>query len=114
MSPPYQYYPVSCATDAQARGIEDAFSHSEALQNPDDPREVVFTVLPGHGTVIVEKWAPRTAPFEAIWRAMDLGYLQVDRHVPQGPIEYVSGPGDRMVLRAGEPIWMRSIARSPA
>jgi hypothetical protein len=114
MSPPYQHYPVSCATDAQARGIEDAFSHSEALQNPDDPREVVFTVLPGHGTVIVEKWVSGTAPFEAIWRSMDLGYLQVDKHVPQGPIEYVSGPEDRMVLRAGEPIWLRSIARSPA
>ncbi|MGD2177229.1 MAG: hypothetical protein PVG71_05340 [Anaerolineae bacterium] len=102
MAPPYQHYPVTCATDAQARGIEDAFSRSEALQNPDDPRQVVYTVLPGHGTVIVEKWAPRTAPFEAIWRAMDLGYLEIDRNVPQQSIEYVAGPGDRRVLRAPE------------
>jgi hypothetical protein len=114
MAPPYQHYPVSCATDAQARGIERAFSCSEALQNPDDPRQVVFTVLPGHGTVIVEKWVPGTAPFEAIWRAMDLGHLQVDRHVPQQPIEYVSGPHGRRVLRAGERTWLPSVAHSPS
>jgi hypothetical protein len=102
MAPPYQHYPVTCATEAQARGIEDAFSQSQALQKPDDPRQVVFTVLPGHGTVIVEKWVPGSAPFEAIWRAMDLGYLEIDRHVPQQPIEYVTGRGDRRVLRATE------------
>jgi hypothetical protein len=109
MAPAYQQYPVTCATDAQARGIEVAFSRSQALQNPDDPRQVVFTVLPGHGTVIVEKWVPSRAPFEAIWRAMDRGYLQVDRHVPQEPIEYVAGPDDRQVLRAGEQTWLPGI-----
>jgi hypothetical protein len=102
MAPPYQHYPVTCATEAQARGIEDAFFHSHALQKADDPRQVVFTVLPGHGTVIVEKWVPGFVPFEAIWRAMDLGDLEIDRHVPQRPIEYVAGPGDRRVLRATE------------
>jgi hypothetical protein len=112
MAPPYQHYPVSCATDAQARGIEDAFSHSEALQNADGPRHVVFTVLPGHGTVIVEKWLPGTGPFEAIWRAMDLGYLQVDRHVPQKPIKYVSSPDGRKVLRESERTCLRSVERA--
>jgi hypothetical protein len=104
MAPPYQHYPVTCATAAQARGIADAFARSEALQNPDDRRQIVFTVLPGHGTVIVEKWVPGTAPLETIWRAIDLGSLQVDSHVPQGPIEYTRGPDDRQVARpAGQP-----------
>jgi len=101
MAPCYQHYPVTCATEAQARGIEAAFSCSEALQSPDDPRRVVFTVLPGHGTVIVEKWVPDHVPFEAIWRAMDEGDLQIDRHVPQGPIEYRPGPqGHEVVYEA--------------
>ncbi|MGD2147482.1 MAG: hypothetical protein PVH41_12370 [Anaerolineae bacterium] len=98
MSPCYQHYPVTCATEAQARGIEAAFSCSEALQNPEDPRQVVFTVLPGHGTVVVEKWVPDHAPFEAIWQAMDQGDLQIDRHVPQAPIEYRPGPQGRHVV----------------
>jgi hypothetical protein len=98
MSPCYQHYPVTCATEAQARGIEAAFSCSEALQNPSDPRQVVFTVLPGHGTVVVEKWVPDHAPFEAIWQAMDQGDLQIDRHVPQAPIEYRPGPQGRQVV----------------
>jgi len=55
LDPPYYHYLVSCGTDAQARGIKEAFARSEALQNPEDPRQVVFTVLPGHGVVIVEK-----------------------------------------------------------
>jgi len=80
---------VTCATAAQARGIADAFSRSEALRNPDDPRQVVFTVLPGHGIVIVERWALGAAPFQLIWEAMDEGSLEIDRRVPQGPIEYV-------------------------
>ncbi|MGD9092993.1 MAG: hypothetical protein PVF74_09090, partial [Anaerolineales bacterium] len=45
----YYNYPVTCATEAQARGIHSAFSRSEALLNPDDTRQVVFTVLPTHG-----------------------------------------------------------------
>ncbi len=95
MAAPYHYYPVTCATEAQAQGIVRAFARSESLQNPDDPRQVVFTVMPGHGTVIVEKWVPGTAPFQTIWEAMDKGFLEVDSRVPQGPIEYVSGEGGR-------------------
>jgi hypothetical protein len=98
----YHHYPVTCSTEAQAHGIVSAFSRSEALRNPDDPRQVVFTVLPGHGTVIVEKWVPGTAPFQTIWEAMDTGLLEVDSRVPQGPIEYVSGRDGRQVLRLGE------------
>jgi hypothetical protein len=99
LEPSYYHYPVSCATDAQARGIKGAFARSEAMQNPDDPRQVAFTVLPCHGVVIVEKWVPGTAPFQVIWEAMDAGYLQVDNLVPQGTMAYVSGPDGRMVLR---------------
>lgn len=97
MAPPYHHYPVTCATQAQARGIRDAFAHSEALQNPTDPRQVVFTVLPGHGTVIVEKWVEGKAPFQAIWEAMDARALVVDSIVPQGPMTFV--PGDEGSLK---------------
>lgn len=96
---PYYYYPVSCATDAQARGIKAAFVRSQALQNPDDPRQVVFTVLPTHGVVIVEKWVPGTVPFQAILECMETGALQIDKHIPQGPMEFVQGPDGRMVLK---------------
>jgi hypothetical protein len=99
LEPAYYHYPVSCATDAQARGVKSAFARSEAMQNPDDPRQVVFTVLPGHGIVIVEKWVPGTAPFQVIWECMDAGYLQVDNLIPQGTVEYARGPDGRMVLQ---------------
>jgi hypothetical protein len=95
---PYYHYLVSCGTDAQARGIKEAFARSEALRKPEDPRQVVFTILPGHGVVIAEKWVPGTAPFQAVWEYMDAGYLQVDNCVPQGPMEYLPGADDKMVL----------------
>lgn len=99
LDPPYYHYPVSCATDAQARAIKAAFARSEALQNPDDPRQVAFTVLPGHGVVIVEKWVAGAAPFQVMWEYMDAGYLQVDNRIPQGPMGYIPGPDGRMVLQ---------------
>jgi len=88
----YYHYPVSCGTDAQARAIKEAFARSEALRNPADQRQVVFTILPGHGAVIVEKWVPYKSPFQVIWEYIDVGYLVVDRYVPQGLLEYVPGP----------------------
>jgi hypothetical protein len=102
LDPPYLHYPVSCGTEAQAQGIKKAFARSEALQNPKDPRQVVFTVLPGHGTVIAEKWAPGTAPFQVTWECMDAGYLEVENLIPQGPMGYISGPEGRMLLRRVE------------
>jgi hypothetical protein len=101
LEPAYYPYPVSCATDAQARIVKGTLARSEAMQNPDDPRQVVFTVLPGHGVVIVEKWVPGTVPFKAIWEYMDAGRLQVDNHIPQGTMEYVPGLDSRMVLQTG-------------
>jgi len=89
---PYYHYPVSCATEAQARGIRQAFSRSEALLNPSDPRKVVFTVLPGHGVVMVEKWLPGKDPFQLIWEYMDAGYLKIEAPVPQGWYTYEPGP----------------------
>jgi hypothetical protein len=101
LDPASQHYPVSCATDAQARAVAQAFARAEALQNPADPRPLVFTVLPGHGIVVAEKWIDGTAPFQAIWEAMDRGALRVDSRIPQGPLAYRAGPGGRMVLQAG-------------
>jgi len=100
LDPPYYHYLVTCGTDAQARGVEAAFGRAEALRHPEDPRQVVFTVLPSHGAFIVEKWVPGKVPFQTIWEYMDAGYLQVESQVPQGPMEYISGPDGRLVLRA--------------
>ncbi len=98
LDPPYYAYPVTCGSDAQARGIRDAFARSEALQNPNDDRQVVFTVLPGHGAVIAEKWVSGTVPFETIWKYMDRGYLVVDTRVPQGAMEYRPAADGRYTL----------------
>jgi len=98
LDPPYYHYLVSCGTDAQARGIKRCFARSEALQRPDDPRQLAFTVLPGHGVVIAEKWVPGTAPFQVMWESMDAGYLQVDNRIPQGPMAYVPGSDGRMQI----------------
>lgn len=108
MALPYHYYPVSCGTDAQAEGIVDAFRRSESLQHPEDLRPVVFTVLPGHGVVIVEKWVKGKDPFQVIWEFMDAGYLQVDSFVPQGPLEYLPDPTGRMRVQTDDPLaWLR-------
>jgi hypothetical protein len=104
LSPPYYHYLVSCATDAQARGIQEAFARAKSLQNPTDPRLVAFTVLPGHGVVIVEKWVAGKAPFQVIWEHMDAGYLQVHRRVPQGPVTYVPGADGRMFVQMSQDI----------
>ncbi len=84
----YYSYPVSCATAAQARGIVNAFSRAESLLNAPDPRKVVFTVLPGHGVMIAEKWTLGTAPFETIYEFMDKGQLKIDNFIPQGYLGY--------------------------
>lgn len=85
---PYYHYPVTCATEAQAHGIHDAFSRSEALRHPEDPRQVVFTILPGHGVVMAEKWQAGKVPFQLFWEYMDAGYIQIDPRVPQGPFHF--------------------------
>ncbi len=94
----YHRYLVTCATAAQAEGVKRAFARSEALQNPDDPRQVVFTVLPGHGIMIVEKWIEGKAPFQVIWEHMDAGHLEVESPVPQGALEYLPDQDGKMVL----------------
>lgn len=99
---PYYHYPVSCSTEAQANAIKAAFSRSEALNHPDDPRPVVFTILPGHGIVIVEKWVPGKAPFQVMWEFMDNGTLQIDNRVPQGPLTFVPARNGEMVLETWE------------
>jgi hypothetical protein len=88
LEPAYYHYPVSCSTEAQARAITTAFARSEALLDPDDPRYIIFTVLPGHGIVIAEKWVLGKKPFQSIWEAMDNGKIVIDRLVPQGHLEF--------------------------
>ncbi|MHB9031682.1 MAG: hypothetical protein ACYC6L_01415 [Anaerolineae bacterium] len=100
LAAPYQHFLVSCGTEAQANGIRDAFSRSQALNNPSDPRQLVFTVLPGHGVVIAEKWAADKAPFQLIWEYMDAGALRVGSRLPQGEIRYVDA-GAEMRLAPG-------------
>ncbi len=95
----YHRYLVTCATQAQAEGVRRAFARSEALQNPDDERKVVFTVLPGHGIMIVEKWVAGKAPFQVIWEYMDAEYLEIESAVPQGALKYVGSAGGRMLLQ---------------
>ena len=96
----YHRYLVTCATAAQAEGVRQAFARSAALQSPDDGRMVVFTVLPGHGIMIVEKWAAGKAPFQLIWEYMDAGYLEIESAVPQGALQYLRATDGRMLLRA--------------
>lgn len=89
LDPPYYHYPVSCSTEAQARAITTAFARSEALLDPTDPRNIIFTILPGHGIVIAEKWVHGKKPFQLIWEAIDSGKIVIDRLVPQGHLEFV-------------------------
>jgi len=94
----YYNYPVSCSTEAQARAIQAAFGRAEALTNPADPRLVVFTVLPGHGVLIVEKWVAGKAPFQVIWELMDDRRLEIANLIPQGPLEFRLDSSNRMIL----------------
>jgi len=99
---PYYHYLVSCATEAQAQGIKEAFARSEALRNPDDPRQLVFTVLPGHGCVIAEKWVEGKRPFQLMWEAMDSRQLEIVNRIPQGPMAYTPSGESKMVLITSE------------
>lgn len=98
MSEPYFHYLVSCGTYPQAHGVVDAFSRSRALNDLSDSRQVVFTILPGHGVFIVEKWVEGTQPFQTIWEYFDVGYLCVSRDIPQGYMEYVRDEDGMMKL----------------
>jgi hypothetical protein len=99
LEPSYYHFPVTCATDAQVRAIKSAFARSEALQNPDDPRQVIFSVLPGHGVVIAEKWVPGKAPFQVIWESIDNGFIEIDNNIPQGLLAFAPSPEERMILQ---------------
>jgi hypothetical protein len=94
---PYFHYLVSCSTEAQARGITNAFARAECFTNLDDPRNVAFTLLPGHGLVIAEKWVHGKEPFQLMWEMMDNQDIEIHNHVPQGPLTYVEKNG-RMTL----------------
>lgn len=110
---PFFRWLVSCSTEAQANAVTAAFARSQALRDPHDPRTVVFTILPGHGLLMAEKWVPGTEPFEVLLAAMDDGRLQVSQGVPQGPMHY-GRDGDRMVLRLGDAAGRFAAAERPA
>jgi hypothetical protein len=95
---PYLRYFVTCGTDAQARGVRDAFGRSAAMRDPNDPRSLAFTILPGHGVVIAEKWIAGKEPFQAMWEAMDAGQLVIDSRVPQGIFGYLPAGDGRMAI----------------
>ena len=96
---PFYHYPVSCSTAAQAHAIYQAFSRAQCLLDPQDSRQIAFALLPGHGVVIVEKWAVGKAPFQVIWEAMDAGYLEIESEVPQGPLTFERGIDGRFHLQ---------------
>ena len=98
LDPAYHDYPVSCGTQAQAHGIQEAFRRSEAARSPNDPRRIVFTVLPGHGVVLGEMWSPGKAPFQLLWEAMDSGALELVSEVPQGRYTYRPRGPERLEL----------------
>jgi len=98
---PYYRYPVSCSTEAQAVAIERAFGRAECLRHPNDPRTLVFTVLPGHGVVVAEKWVAGKAPFQEMWEAMDDGSLSVSKAIPQAWLGYRMDGARKMVLTEG-------------
>lgn len=98
MAEPYFHYPVSCSTYPQTQGVVEAFSRSQALNNPDDPRQIGFTILPGHGVFIVEKWRHGKAPFQAIWECMDAGHLEASNDIPQAMMSYVYASDGMMRL----------------
>ncbi len=102
LDPAYYAYPVSCSTEAQAHAIHQAFSRSEALRNPQDPRKVVFTLMPGHGVVIVEKWVKGKQPFQTIWEYIDQGIMEIDPIIPQGEFHFEQQKPDRAVIRPSE------------
>ena len=60
---------------------------------------MVFTVLPGHGSVITEKWVPGKAPFQVIWEYIDAGFLEVENRIPQGLLTYTQDSKERRILK---------------
>jgi hypothetical protein len=98
LDPAYYHYPVSCSTNAQAQAIKAAFARSQSLKDLSDPRQVIFTVLPGHGVVLVEKWVQVKEPFQVIWEFMDSGRLVIEKTIPQGPLAFIADQQGKMVL----------------
>ena len=89
---PYYQQLVSCGTDALANGTCVAFSRSASLQDPMDPRLVIFLEQPGHGIMVIEKWDPQSpekAPFETLRAYLEAGHIKVSMDVPQSEIKWI-------------------------
>lgn len=100
LDPLFHLYPVSCSTEAQARAVCAAFARAESLRDPHDPRTIAFTVLPGHGMLMTEKWVHGKRPFELLIEAMDTRAIEIVNAVPQGPMRFVPDDDGRMRLDA--------------
>ena len=85
----FQEFPTCCATDAQAFAVRQAFGNARSFFDPTDRRRIVFTILPGHGVLIVEKWVEGKRPFQVIWEAIDCGRLEVSACVPQHAPQFI-------------------------
>lgn len=97
----FHHYPVSCATEAQAEGVCAAFARAAALRATSDARDLAFTILPGHGLLLVERWVHGKRPFELLIEAIDSRAVEIENEVPQGPLHYERARDGRMVLKRG-------------
>ncbi len=73
---------------------------------------MVFTVLPGHGVMIVEKWVAGKAPFQLIWEAMDSGALEIDNLIPQGPFVFLEDRHGKMKVWSDEDLSAHALGNS--
>lgn len=82
----FEAFPVSCGTLPLAKASAAAFGRSVALSDHDDPRLIVFLEQPGHGVIVIERWAASasTDPFDAIHQSLVRGDLVLSKRVPQG------------------------------
>lgn len=106
---PYYDYLITCSLEAQAWALKTAFTRSEAFRNPEDPRQIVFTLLPAHGVVMAEKWVKGKKPFQLFWEFIDEGLLKIENNVPQGRMSYVSSPDGRHVIRSEQGDWEEAL-----
>jgi hypothetical protein len=48
--------------------------------------------------VLLEKWVQGKEPFQVFWEFMDSALLEIDNHIPQGPLVFVPDGQGKMVI----------------
>jgi hypothetical protein len=104
LDPLYYTQLVSCGTGPLAAGTAAAFARSQALQDLNDPRQVIFLEQPGHGIMVAEKWPPPGSPgrpFDTIRDYLETGGLRTTLEIAQGPLgwEAVAEAGRERMAR---------------